>query len=958
MGRTGAENRSSLRRQNPLSIEGMAAGIALTHPASVMLPAAPALCAGLRGAAVLDTDGVLRSFDAAQARAFLESRPPPILAHAPWSAARLGLERLEAFDVLELFAFVHPATFCVPTPAGLARALGQSAPPDVTHAPQALLDCVETLLGELARTPENRRADLLAIAAVMGLNGRGWKWTPFVFAALGEAYDPHAPVNARAALDVWSALPEWAERAPPPPPGHDPVTGEESRERLRAMLLATHQTPRPAQDEYATRMTAAFAPTHDPSPHVVLAEAGTGIGKTLGYLAPATVWAEKNQGAVWVSTYTRNLQRQIETELRRHYDDPELFDARVAIRKGRENYLCLLNFEETASGAGLARTSTTAVAAGLMARWIGATRAGEFTGADFPAWLTGLLGRAHTVGLSDRRGECIHAACDHYHRCFVERAIRKSRHAAIVVANHALVMTQAALAGPDFALPRRYVFDEGHHVFEAADGIFAVHLSGLETRELRLWLLGPEGGRKGRARGIRKRIEDLAGAHAGAAGALDSILHAARVLPGEGWSRRLQAATPAGSCETFLLHVLEQITSREKTGREGGYSLETPVQPATPALRQSAAALESDLRALHKPMRALCGALQSLLADGIETLSDDSRKRLAGAIQGLEIRAGAVAGWIAALQAVGIGGADTAGTPATAPAAPGVVDWLALTREGGQSLDVGLFRHFVDPTAAFAAAIKPDVQGVAFTSATLRDTGDDADAEGWARARERTGADFLGPCTDAFSIPSPFDYAAQTRVYVVTDIDRDDPGQTAAAFRSLFTASGGGALGLFTAINRLRAVHGRIASDLEARAIPLYAQHVDGMDTGTLVDIFRDDVHACLLGTDALRDGVDVPGHSLRLVVFDRVPWPRPTLLHKARRDAFGGARHDDSLTRLRLKQAFGRLVRRADDRGAFVMLDGRFPSRLCDAFPPGIVLRRLPLRAVCDEIAGFFGNS
>ncbi len=79
-------------------------------------------------------------------------------------------------------------------------------------------------------------------------------------------------------------------------------------------------------------------------------------------------------------------------------------------------------------------------------------------------------------------------------------------------------------------------------------------------------------------------------------------------------------------------------------------------------------------------------------------------------------------------------------------------------------------------------------------------------------------------------------------------------------------------MGLFTAIQRLRAVHARIADRLARAGLPLLAQHVDPIDTGTLVDIFRDDPHASLLGTDALRDGVDVPGESLRLVVMERVP--------------------------------------------------------------------------------------
>src|SRR5208282_3541601 len=180
-----------------------------------------------------------------------------------------------------------------------------------------------------------------------------------------------------------------------------------------------------------------------------------------------------------------------------------------------------------------------------------------------------------------------------------------------------------------------------------------------------------------------------------------------------------------------------------------------------------------------------------------------------------------------------------------------------------------------------------------------------------------------------------------TRIFVITDIPRDDIGQVAAAYAALFVAARGGALGLFTAITRLRAVHQRIAPALEARDLLLLAQHVDAMSTATLVDIFRAEEDSCLLGTDAVRDGVDIPGRSLRLLVFDRVPWPRPDILHRARKPVFGGAQYGERIARLRLRQAYGRLIRRADDRGVFVMLDRALPSRLLAAFPEGVAVTR-----------------
>src|SRR5690606_38174976 len=171
-------------------------------------------------------------------------------------------------------------------------------------------------------------------------------------------------------------------------------------------------------------------------------------------------------------------------------------------------------------------------------------------------------------------------------------------------------------------------------------------------------------------------------------------------------------------------------------------------------------------------------------------------------------------------------------------------------------------------------------------------------------------------------------------------------------------AAGGGTLGLFTAIRRLRGVHARLADRLAREGLPLFAQHVDPIDTGTLVDIFRDDPRASLLGTDALRDGVDVPGESLRLVGMEGVPWPRPTVLHAARRAVGGGSAYDDRVVRARLAQAFGRLIRRQGDRGVFVLLSAATPSRLLRAFPADIAISRLPLDAAIARVGALLPST
>jgi len=236
------------------------------------------------------------------------------------------------------------------------------------------------------------------------------------------------------------------------------------------------------------------------------------------------------------------------------------------------------------------------------------------------------------------------------------------------------------------------------------------------------------------------------------------------------------------------------------------------------------------------------------------------------------------------------------------------------------------------------------------TSATLADPNH---PDPFAVAEMRTGAARLSERPKTLLLASPFDYAAQALALVVTDVGKEDPRQVAAAMRELFLAAGGGALGLFTAIRRLRAVHERIAGPLADQGLALFAQHVDPLEVGALVDMFRAEEDSCLLGTDAVRDGVDVPGRALRLLVFDRVPWPRPDILHKARRGRFGGGAYDDAQTRARIGQAFGRLIRRDGDRGVFVMLDAAAPSRLFTGLPPGVEPRRVSLVEAIEATRG-----
>ncbi|NPC67321.1 ATP-dependent DNA helicase [Komagataeibacter sp. AV436] len=954
---------------------------------------APAILPRHGAWSVLTPDGEILSMQAADIRRELPHWPAPMVIHAPAIARRLDLppppRPCPWLDLLELFAFTLPAHAAPPTARGLGMALGLAA--DRLDAPEAdlLPDLAFEMLGRIARLRNTPEGGIRA-ALAWRMRKAGWAWGPSVCAALGLKDDGKLPagmIQPNEALKVWTRLPKWEETAPRPAPAAHPVSGEEAQAHLRE-IIGEGAEHRPAQEAFSHVAARAFTPrATQGDPHMVLAEAGTGTGKTLGYVAPANIWARRNGGAVWISTYTRHLQRQIESELARLYPDPAVRRSHVVVRKGRENYLCLLNMEESVNIA-LSRGQAgdgSLIGLALVALWAAHTLDGDLFGGDLPGWFADLFGRGLLTGIADRRGECIHGACPHYQQCMVEHSIRRARTADLVIANHALVMSQAAWhaldgtgASNEDNTPTRYIMDEGHHIADAADSAFALELSGLEAAELRRWLLGAEGARS-RARGLRRRLEDLLANIPRIETPLDTALMAARALPAPGWSARLAALDPvhraarvpaegeepvlSNPSEALLHELRQQVLARTQGSPEGGArrsDSECDLYPMPESLHAAAQALERALRRLAEPLRTLVARLDEALETEADWLDTPMRERIAAAIRSIRRRALArVDGWCAML------GSMQANEPPTGGETPQYIDYIRMDRREGQNpgeRDVGLYRHWLDPTIPFASVLAAPAHGVLVTSATLRDeSGEDNTTDSaeraWDAAEARSGAIHLPSPAIRASFPSPFDYARQSRAFIITDVAHDDPAALAGAYRTLFMASGGGALGLFTAISRLREVYRRIVTPLEEAGLPLFAQHVDPMDNATLVDIMRSERNACLLGTDAMRDGVDVPGEALRLVAFERVPWPRPDILHRERRiHLSGGApgRFDDRIARLRLRQAFGRLIRSRADRGVFVLLDRRTPSRLLSAFPEGVAVRRLGLSAAAREITAF----
>jgi len=184
---------------------------------------------------------------------------------------------------------------------------------------------------------------------------------------------------------------------------------------------------------------------------------------------------------------------------------------------------------------------------------------------------------------------------------------------------------------------------------------------------------------------------------------------------------RLAEGDPFGPLEILLGEVRGTVYARAKA-QEAGYGLETELAEPDGTFVSAAASAMEALEALGKPLAALGRRLEAVLEDAPDWLDGQARARVEGAIGGLTWRRETLAAWIALLGRVG-GVAD-----------PDFVDWLAIERVEGREYDVGLHRHWLDPTRPLARAVLEPAHGILVTSATLRGT------EGWPSAEARTGA--------------------------------------------------------------------------------------------------------------------------------------------------------------------------------------------------------------------------
>ena len=201
------------------------------------------------------------------------------------------------------------------------------------------------------------------------------------------------------------------------------------------------------------------------------------------------------------------------------------------------------------------------------------------------------------------------------------------------------------------------------------------------------------------------------------------------------------------------------------------------------------------------------------------------------------------------------------------------------------------------------------------------------------------------------SAPEVFDYS---RVLVGVPLDLPSPQRDRADWLARIAEwlptfaerTGGRILALFTSLDDVRSLAERIAPMFRARSLPLYWQGMDGAGKEELAELFRERVEATLLGVDTFWYGADFPGETLEVVLIARLPYGVPDRFHHAQCAALGEGVQRQRIYMPRalakFRQGFGRLMRRASDRGVVLSLDPRLADRRHAAF-----LRELPLARI-----------
>ena len=627
----------------------------------------------------------------------------------------------------------------------------------------------------------------------------------------------------------------------------------------------------------------------------LLVEAGPGTGKSLAYLVPAVHHAVATGERVVVATNTITLQEQLFSK-----DIPFMrswlpFDFKATLLKGRANYVSLRRWNRYLNAPSRRADGTwfdDEVKFKLrMLVWLAQTQHGDRSEIK----LTGFE-ELFWLRAASTADDCLAAHCENYktQQCFYWNSRRAAQDADLIVTNHALLLADALRGGTVLPPHEHLVVDEAHQLEETAVDALTMRVGETEL------------------------LESIDGAI--------TWFRAAIGAPGE--VVRLAAA----DCRQAAIDFFRAVGPLMAQGQP-----EVPLRPG----REEPVILDASSRAW--PETIALAKLAGTLAERSTSL----RRALDSAGAQLPIESNPYAEreldlFVTQLQAR----VDLVVQALLQPQSERLY-WIGTERRSGQPLVQAA------PTAAgreLQARAFTDKETVVFTSATL------AVADSFAYFKRGVGLEALS--THEMVLASPFDYLSQALLCLPTDLhDLNDPAfldQVAVVVGEIAQAIDGRTLVLFTAHQQLREVADRLRGRTTISHLNVLAQNIDGTRRQLLAQ-FQQDPRSILLGSSSFWEGIDVPGDALSCVVIVRLPFRVPSdPLQLARSamlaDPFGELALPEAV--LRLKQGFGRLIRRQSDRGAVLLMDHRIANRTYGA----AFLSALPRAAVhmgtCAEMA------
>jgi ATP-dependent DNA helicase DinG len=743
------------------------------------------------------------------------------------------------------------------------------------------------------------RGDVMSVLALPGFAERGEMLVHNHPSGVLEPSEPDLVVAARAYDDGvgFAIVDNHAEQlyvvveVPTTPPeqalGRDEMERDLGEEGPIARIHPRYED-RPSQRAMASRIAQLYN-----SGGIGLLEAGTGVGKSLGYLVPALRWSARNKERTIVSTNTINLQEQLVGK-----DLPFLKDAlddqpvRFALLKGWRNYVCLARLEQAESAESTLFDDGMRDDVASIAAWASKTKDGSLS--DLPSPPRSEIWDE----VSAEPDLCQRFKCVHFEKCFVFKARRIAAEADVIVVNHHLLLSDVAVRrasgnwGDSAVLPAysRLVVDEGHHLEDAA----ANHLGVAVTR-----------------RGLQRLFGRLERRGRGLLPALVARLNAQRDLISVASmdlveERLAPAVRSAREKSTLLFDLLDTLLD------ESGVQV-LRLTDAFAAHR----IWDSGLRLALEETR---GAL-ALLREGLQMISE----RLEASQKASEANA-PLLGEIRAVTRRLEAASDALGETLAPKAGTRTVRWL---ERQGRERSVAATAVPLDLAPILRDDLFRRVKTTIVTSATLATNGD------FSFLRNRLGLNEsdVEPATGVF--PSPFHYDIQSLLAVPTDIPapNGDAARHASAVIEIISdvaeASDGGLFALFTSHKDVRLMAAELRSRGFERRWPLLVHGEATRDT--LLDRFRNSEGAVLIGTASFWEGVDVPGRALRGLVIGKLPFKVPTepltaahceAIERAGGDAF--AEYMLPHAALRLKQGFGRLIRTSTDSGVVVIADPR----------------------------------